>query len=172
MSVLAPDLTPRPALGGKTAIARNGVRLEPVFGGYVLQVLAKGDTPPVLPNAAPFAVRAVSPGQWFLVGDNALSHHELTALSASLKPAEIVDQTGGRVRLRVSGPKATRVLAKGTAIDFSLVAFPVGASAMTLIGHIGAHITRTGDDTFEVMALRGFAESLWDELDHMSHEFI
>jgi sarcosine oxidase subunit gamma len=160
-------LTLHPALDGKTVIARNGVLLEPVFGGHVLQLLAQGT--PALPNAT---LRTVSPGQWFIVGDNALSHNELTALAASLKPAAIVDQTGGRVRLRVSGPRAARVLAKGTAIDFASAAFPVGASAMTLIGHIGAHITRIGDDAFEIMALRGFAESLWDELDHMSREFI
>jgi sarcosine oxidase subunit gamma len=64
-----------------------------------------------------------------------------------------------------------RVLAKGTAVDLTLSAFPIGKSTTTLIGHIAAHITRMSAEGFEIMVLRGFAESLWDDLARMSAEF-
>jgi sarcosine oxidase subunit gamma len=172
------DLTPRPALAGKPPLIRNGVSLEPLFGGHILHVLAKsadGDLATFLrveTGGGPFAVRVVSPGQCFIVGDETLAHADTQALAGKLKPrADIVDQSHGRVRIVLHGPKAERVLAKGTAVDLAHQAFPIGQAAMTLIGHIGANITRTGADRFEIIVLRSFAESLWDDLDHMSREF-
>jgi sarcosine oxidase gamma subunit len=89
-----------------------------------------------------------------------------------LKPkVDIVDQSHGRVRILVRGPMAVRVLAKGTAVDLALSAFPVGHASTTLIGHIAAHVTRIDQDAFELIVLRSFAESLWDELGLMSQEF-
>jgi sarcosine oxidase subunit gamma len=116
-------------------------------------------------------VRTVSPGQYFIVGDASLTRAETLSLAEKLKPrADIVDQSDGRVRIAVRGPMAERVLAKGTAVD--LARMGMGQSEMTLIGHIGAQITRTGDESFEIIVLRGFAGSLWDDLDHMSREFV
>ncbi len=69
------------------------------------------------------------------------------------------------------GPLAVTVLQKGTAVDFDLVAFPITRSTTTLIGHIAVHLTRIESDVFELMVLRGFAESLWDDLTQMSLEF-
>ena len=49
--------------------------------------------------------------------------------------------------------------------------FLLTLATTTLIGHIAAHITRTGPDRFELMPLRGFAESLWHDLETMAAEF-
>lgn len=166
------DLTPRPPLAGRQPLLRDGIRLEALPGGHVLHVLAKESAPPGLEAGGPFSLRPVAPGQWFIVGDKTLSHAETERLAASLKPkAEIVDQSHGRVRLRISGPNAAWVLSKGTAVDLAPNAFPIGASAMTLIGHIGAQITRVAEDGFELTVLRGFADSLWHDLDEMSRQF-
>lgn len=171
------DLSPQPALAGKQPIVRDGVSLTPLFGGHVIHVLGRsGDTElgallRDVPGSSSLAVRAVSPGQYFIVGDATLTHAETMAIAEKLKPrADIVDQSDGRVRIAVRGPMSERVLAKGTAVD--LASLTIGQAAMTLIGHIGAQITRTGDDGFEIIVLRGFAASLWDDLDHMSREFI
>lgn len=173
------DLIMRPALAGKELVIRNGVRLKPLFGGHILQVLGKssdGELTDFVHDALgrrPLAVRTVSPGQCFIVGDEMLNQANRQSLAGKLKSrADIVDQSHGRVRIMLHGRNAELVLAKGTAVDLAPQAFPIGHAAMTLIGHIGAHITRTDDDRFEIIVLRGFAESLWDELDHMSREFI
>ncbi len=50
----------------------------------------------------------------------------MKALLDALEPQAMgVDQSQGRVRIRIEGKMVERVLAKGTAVDLSLPAFPV-----------------------------------------------
>lgn len=168
----------RAALAGKEPLSLMGVTLGALAEGHVLHALsasADGDLSGAIRTALgrdALSVRSVSPGQWFIVGDAVLSPAELAGIAEKLKPlADLVDQSHGRVRIAISGEKAADVLSKGTAADLALAAFPVGHATTTLIGHIGAHITRTAEDAFELIVLRGFAESLWDELADMSGEF-
>lgn len=165
----------RPVLGKKAAIASTAIKLSPLPEGAIIHVLAApgaADMEVRLRSLAKGDVRAVSPGQWFIVGEEPLSLAEMTAFLAALEPqATGVDQSQGRVRIRIEGRMAERVLAKGTAVDLSTAAFPAGCSATTLIGHIAAHLTRLDRQVFEVIVLRGFAESLWDDLARMSLEF-
>lgn len=117
------------------------------------------------------AIRSAGPGQWLVVRDEPTAHADLQALLERLVPYAFgVDQSHGRVRIAVSGHAVTSVLAKGTAVDFEGMA--AGQSAMTLIGHISVHMTRCAADRFELIVLRGFAESLWDDVTHMGSEFV
>ncbi|ODR92483.1 sarcosine oxidase subunit gamma family protein [Sinorhizobium alkalisoli] len=176
MSEFRPTL--RPALGNKQAVSSPAVKLSPLQEGTIIHVLARPGEQDVVPflssltDAATHALRPVSPGQWFIVRDAPMPHQEMKSLFAALEPrANGVDQSHGRVRVRIEGQMASRALSKGTALDLDPSAFPVGQSAVTLIGHIAAHITRVGWETFEIIVLRGFAESLWDDLARMSLEF-
>ncbi|MFK0205716.1 sarcosine oxidase subunit gamma family protein [Agrobacterium sp. NPDC090283] len=181
MSDFKPDFksgfrpTLRPVLGAKGAIASTAIKLSALPEGAIIHVLAAPGAADMEVRLRSFAkgdVRAVSPGQWFIVGEEPLSHADMKAVLAALEPqATGVDQSQGRVRIRIEGKMTERVLAKGTAVDLSLAAFPVGRSATTLIGHIAAHLTRLDEQVFEVIVLRGFAESLWDDLARMSLEF-
>lgn len=171
-------VTLRTALEGRGPITSAGIQLEPLPEGHVVHVLGKpgdvrlADRLAALSDGEPCAVRAAGPGQWFIVGNRRKSHGELAALCAALQPdASGIDQSAGRVRVLARGPMVERVLAKGTAVDLAVARFPVGRSTTTLIGHITAHVTRTGNDAFEIMVLRGFAESLWDDLARMGAEF-
>lgn len=165
----------RPVLGAKRAIASTAIELSPLPEGAIIHVLAAPDATDLearLRHLAKGDIRAFSPGQWFIVGEQPLPHADVKALLTALEPqATGVDQSQGRVRIRIEGKMAERVLAKGTAVDLSLVAFPVGHSVATLIVHIAAHLTRLDGRVFEVIVLRGFAESLWDDLARMSLEF-
>lgn len=154
------------------------IALAALAEGHVLQVLAahrSGDLQSLVAqigDGGPYAVRAYGPGQWFVVGDAALSAADLSSKAVLLAgKASIADQSHGRVRIGISGTSVEAVLAKGTAVDLDQAHFIIGHSAVTLIGHISALITRTGVDSFELMVLRGFAESLWDDLVQMSLEF-
>ncbi|PYE40629.1 N-methylglutamate dehydrogenase subunit D [Rhizobium sp. PP-F2F-G20b] len=176
---ITPHITPRAALQGCTRLVSQAIRLEALPEGHIIHVLGKpGDTLPMaqlaaVSDGAPHAVRAAGPGQWFIVGDRAKTHFELADLFAALQPEAFgVDQSAGRVRIRASGPMVERMLAKGMAADLSLSRFPIGYATTTLIGHIAAHVTRVGEDAFEIMVLRGFAQSLWDDLARMSGEFL
>ena len=146
--------------------------------GHVLHVLSargSGDLQDLIPrigDGTPHAVRPYGPGQWFVIGDAPLPAAEIFGKTPPLDgKASMSDQGHGRVRIGISGASVEAVLAKGTAVDLAVSNFPVGHSAMTLIGHISALISRTGEDRFELLVLRGFAASLWDELIEMSLEF-
>jgi heterotetrameric sarcosine oxidase gamma subunit len=85
--------------------------------------------------------------------------------------ASVSDQSHGRIIIRVAGTKSRNVLAKGAAIDLHADEFPVGKSAVTQMAHVGVHLTRTGDNAFELSVFRGFAESFWDWLTQQAEEF-
>ncbi|WP_031194339.1 sarcosine oxidase subunit gamma [Mesorhizobium sp. L2C066B000] len=161
-------LTLHPVLGARTAVTSAEVRLSALPEGAIVHVLAapgEQDLGSFLGGLGKGGVRAVSPGHWFIVGDEPMTHSAIKTLFETLEPrATGVDQSAGRVRIRIDGEQAERILSKGTAIDLSVASFPVGRSATTLIGHIAAHITRIGSDSFELIVLRSFAESLWDDL--------
>jgi sarcosine oxidase, subunit gamma len=174
----------RPALAdaksGSFGALSTGTRitLTALPEGHVLHVLAahgSGDLRDLIPrigDGTAYAVRSYGPGQWFVVGDTPLSAAEIFGKTPLLdSKASIADQGHGRIRIGISGRAVEAVLAKGTAVDLCSASFPVGQSAMTLIGHISALIARTGAESFELLVLRGFAESLWDELIQMSLEF-
>lgn len=169
----------RAALDSRKPISSRRISLRALPEGHVIQVLAKPDQADgparysALSDGTNCAVRAGGPGQWFIVGDRPKSPAELKVLFESLQPDAFgIDQSAGRVRLFVEGEMVERMLCKETAVDLFIAAFPVGHSASTLIGHVAAHVTRTAEQTFEIMVLRGFAESLWDDLARMSAEFV
>lgn len=174
---LSPPL-PQAALAGRAPIVREGVTLEALPGGTILHLLARpmqidaASSFSAKVSAAGLDLRVVAPGQWFATAPMVMSAPELVAFSHTLKLAvDVVDQSHGRVGIALHGPMAARVLAKGTAVDLDPSAFPVGRSATTLIGHIAAHLTRVDAERFEIVVLRGFAGSLFDDLSQMSLEF-
>ncbi|MEQ9348587.1 MAG: sarcosine oxidase subunit gamma family protein [Thalassospira sp.] len=172
------NVSPFPAK--RDANGHAAVHIAPIGAGFVFHVLGNAQADEaslkkLIHDIAPDVggdLRSPSPGQWFWIGACEVSQDRQGEILAKL-PGDfaISDQTHGRVRLSVSGGKVRDVLAKGTMIDLGPDVFAVGASAMTQIGHIGAMITRTDEDCFEIMVLRSFAVSLWDELHHMAAEF-
>ncbi|GGE05491.1 sarcosine oxidase subunit gamma [Aureimonas endophytica] len=174
-------LLSRPALPFAPLGHAGGVlRIEPLPEGRLLHALAPAEAAEdaaaslaALFGDAPHALRPYAPGQWFLVGDAPLRPGDLARMGERLDTcAALSDQSHGRVRLALEGEGARRLLAKGTALDLGDRAFPVGASAQTLFGHIGVHITRTAPDRYELIVLRSFAASLWHDLCHAGAEFL
>jgi sarcosine oxidase subunit gamma len=85
--------------------------------------------------------------------------------------ASVSDQSHGRVVIRIAGPKARHLLAKGSPVDWHPRAFPVGAAAATQMAHVGVHVVRTGEQQFEVSLFRGFSESFWEWLTGQAQEY-
>ncbi len=111
-------------------------------------------------------VMSAGPDQYYVQSDKPLDLKSKLSAAAS-----VIDQSHGRVIIRISGPKVRAVLAKGTPVDLHAGHFPLGKSAMTQMAHIGVHITRTGDDEFALSVFRGFSESLWEWLKMSSAEY-
>jgi methylglutamate dehydrogenase subunit D len=106
------------------------------------------------------------PDQYFVQG---VSHAELKKrLGAS---ASVIDQSHGRIVIRIAGPKVRAVLAKGTPVDLHTDYFPIGKSAVSQMAHVGVHLTRTGADEFILSVFRGFSESFWQWLKVSAAEY-
>lgn len=150
-------LSVRHPLSIVTAIARKGKA----------KALADG-----LANLTGATVLWAGPDQYFVQaegrGEGALAA-ELSLMLAGT--ASVSDQSHGRVVLRIAGDKARAVLAKGTPVDLHPDVFPVGKSALTQMAHVGVHLTRVGDDSYDLSVFRGFSESFWEWLSEQSEEF-
>jgi heterotetrameric sarcosine oxidase gamma subunit len=85
--------------------------------------------------------------------------------------ASLSDQSHGRVVLRIEGPRARQVLAKGTPVDLHPDHFAVGQCAVTQMAHVGVHLARVGDDAYELSLFRGFAANFWEWLTEQAAEF-
>ena len=152
-----------PAATGHFGAPGCGVTLAALPEDRLWQALAcPGADPAALMayGAGPCPLRSIGPGQWLIVG---MGDGTLAEAQAALAPSfAISDQSHGRVRVSLSGPRAADLLAKGTAVNVALL--PEGGAAQTLFGHIGITLARTGPEAFELAVLRGFALSLWEEL--------
>ena len=139
----------------------------------IVTVIARaGKAKAVAEALEPYAPRWAGPEQYFVVaeakGEGAL-YRELKSALEGL--ASVSDQSHGRVTIRAEGLKVRYVLAKGTPVDLYTDEFPIGKSALTQMAHVGVHLTRVGDDAFELSVFRGFAESFWEWITGQAEEF-
>ena len=119
-----------------------------------------------------YAAQWAGPEQYFVVAGSRVEgalYRELKGALAGI--ASVSDQSHGRVIIRIEGPKARNVLAKGTPVDLHTDEFAIGKSALTQMAHVGVHLTRVGEDAFELSVFRGFAESFWEWITTQAEEY-
>lgn len=102
-------------------------------------------------------------GQWQLVAEEP---EALATLAVPFEPGiAVVDQSGSRAVLRLSGPATLDVLAKGVMIDLHPSVFPIGAAALTIVAHVPVQIWRCADTdggpAFMLAAPRSLATTVW-----------
>lgn len=113
------------------------------------------------------------PEQWLAIAEQ----EPAQGMEALLTPifglhASVADQSHGRVIVRLSGPRVRDALAKGLAIDLHPRAFRPGDTAVTQVAHIGVQIWQLDSaPTYEMVAFRGFAGSLWRWLELSAAEY-
>lgn len=115
-------------------------------------------------SAADVTVLWLGPDEWLVVtppGRETAVVGELEAALAEVRAA-VVDVTGNRARLRLAGPRARDVLAKGCSLDLHPRAFRPGQCAQTLLARAGVLIHQIDDaPSFDVYPRRSFAEYVW-----------
>ncbi|MFI4889312.1 MAG: sarcosine oxidase subunit gamma [Steroidobacterales bacterium] len=107
-------------------------------------------------------VRLTRDQYWWIAGDDT----GLRRLAQELPPSAgaVTTLSAARVRLRVEGPAARDMLAKGIAIDLHPAVFAVGHSAQTGLHHNGIFVERVAADAYELFVPRTFAASIWEWL--------
>jgi sarcosine oxidase subunit gamma len=152
----------RVGLGLATVACRKGqaaVLKAAVAGAYGVE----------LPNSSRVAQGpkvgfvGTGPGQWLAMSEVLASEALARDLSAKLQGlASISDQSGGRTVLRVSGPRARDVLAKGLPIDLDPRAFPLGSAATSAISLMGLQLWQIDDTrSYDIAMFRSVSQSFW-----------
>jgi heterotetrameric sarcosine oxidase gamma subunit len=118
------------------------------------------DPAPALASGSPDGTALwLAPGAWLVVADD----HGGGALCQTLREqlqdlAAVIDQSHGRVTLRLAGPRARDVLAKGCRLDLHPRVFRPPMCAQTMIAHIGVLVHQTDDvPTYDLFVPAGFA---------------
>lgn len=103
------------------------------------------------------------PGQWLAVSESLANESLARDLAQRLKGlASISDQSGGRTVLRISGPRARDVLAKGLPIDLDPRAFPLGSAATSTISLMGVQLWQMDDTrSYDIAVFRSVSHSFW-----------
>jgi sarcosine oxidase subunit gamma len=138
----------------------------------VTVIARKGKSKAVAEVLAKRKAQSAGPDQNFVIAEGRGEGALFTELSSALSGiASISDQSHGRAVIRIAGPKARAVLAKGTPVDLHPDEFPVGKSALTQMAHVGVHLTRVGEDTYDLSVFRGFSQSFWEWITEQAEEF-
>jgi heterotetrameric sarcosine oxidase gamma subunit len=113
------------------------------------------------------------PGQWLAVSEGLANEALARDLAAKLQGlASISDQSGGRMVIRLSGPRARDVLAKGLPIDLDPRAFPFGSATTSAISHMGVQLWQLDDTrSYDIAIFRSLTESFWRWLTASAAEF-
>jgi sarcosine oxidase subunit gamma len=113
------------------------------------------------------------PGQWLAVSEGLAGEALARDLGERLSGlASISDQSGGRTVLRLRGPRARAVLAKGLPIDLHPKAFAPGSAATSTISLMGVQLWQVDDaPTYDVAIFRSVSASFWRWLTASAGEF-
>jgi sarcosine oxidase subunit gamma len=165
-------LTERVDLGLATTMARKGQPAElrsAVLAAYGI------DLPDTSRHVAGHSVALIGtgPGQW-LATSEALANGALADdLAAKLKGlASVSDQSDGRAIVRIAGPRARDVLAKGLPIDLHPSVFAPSSAATSFIALIGVTLWQVDDaPAYDIAVFRSLAGSFWKWLTDSAAEF-
>jgi sarcosine oxidase subunit gamma len=113
------------------------------------------------------------PGQWLAVSETLANEALARDLAQKLKGlASISDQSGGRTVLRITGPRARDVLAKGLPIDLDPRAFPLGSAATSTISLMGVQLWQIDDTrSYDIAIFRSVSHSFWRWLTASAAEY-
>ena len=120
-----------------------------------------------------FALIGTAPGQWLAVVEGKSALGLLAKLAAGLKGlATIIDQSDGKAVLRISGPRAREVLAKGCSLDLHRSVFKPGSAGTTPVALIDCVIWQVDETpSYDLAVPTSFAESFWSWLTASAAEF-
>jgi sarcosine oxidase subunit alpha len=114
------------------------------------------------------------PDEWLLLTPAGPSAELASELSNALAKhvAAVNRLDGGQTVIRIAGPSAREVLAKGCPLDLDQRVFSPGQCAQTRIAKTGALIWLIdGEPTFDIVVRRSFASYLWRWLDDATREY-
>ncbi|WP_373504583.1 sarcosine oxidase subunit gamma [Aestuariivirga sp.] len=111
-------------------------------------------------------VMRIGPSQFWIVGPETDDAGVRLAGQCAVTPL-----SHGRVRIAIEGAPARDVLSKLMPLDFHPATFVPGHFAMTGIHHTPVTVHCTGENAFDIYAMRSFALNVWEVLTDAALEF-
>ncbi len=160
-------------------LTQINLRLDPADSEALAAIqLVLGVQLPLTPNTTAAGQELLAawlgPDEWLLLTE----HHQPDALVTNLQAAltghfaSVVDTSAGQTVIRLSGPSALDVLARGCALDLHPSAFPPGACAQTLLARAQALLIAVdAAPTFDIIVRRSFAPYVAAWLQDSAHQF-
>lgn len=155
-------ISERRDLGIASIIARKGQATAVSDAALAAFAVALPQTPRRVEGKGIAFVWA-GPERWLALAHHRSSEDLTMALHGVFAGmAAITAQGDGRAIIRLGGPRARDVLAKGLAIDLHPRAFRPGDTAVTGAMHVEVQIWQCDErPTYEIALFRGFARSFW-----------
>jgi heterotetrameric sarcosine oxidase gamma subunit len=115
----------------------------------------------------------LAPGAWMVVAEGLDEGALYKSLLEELQGlAAVIDQSHGRAALRLSGPRARDVLAKGCRLDLHPRAFAPGMCAQSAIAQIGVLLHQLdAAPTYDLYIFAGYALDFLEWLTASAAEF-
>ena len=177
---MADTLTDRPALlATRPAVTgRTGPRLHERQGLCLVQVIARPgqeretgrilgldlpDAPNTSKTVEAIQILCLRPRDWLIVMDDPEGRTGGVAVEARKRLAGrafAIDQSHGRVVLRLEGEGARNLLQKGLNVDLHPTEFPATSLAQTGLAGIAVMVHSLTPATFDLYVARSFAASL------------
>ena len=115
----------------------------------------------------------LAPDEWLLIVPSGAEFEVERKLREALAGVHIsvVNVSGGQSLLELSGEKVRELLMKSTSYDVHPNNFPVGKAVGTVFAKSQLLIRRTGEQTWELVIRRSFADYWWLWLQDASAEY-
>jgi heterotetrameric sarcosine oxidase gamma subunit len=124
-----------------------------------------------MPDGRSLSFIWAGPDQWLGYAE-AAPDLEGELVMALCRRAMIADQSDGRCVIRISGPKAREVLAKGFALDLDSRVFRPGDVALTMAAHMNVQLWQLDETpSYEIAMFRSLAGSFWSWFAASAGEF-
>jgi sarcosine oxidase subunit gamma len=144
--------------------------------------LAFGFALPAEPNTAASKGKAgaktrvvalwLGPDEWWVLGGDPAKLAGKLAKALDGQPATVTEVSESRTCIRVAGPHARDLLAKGCPLDLHPRVFKAGACAQGQLAKASVLIHQVDDEpAYDVYVLRSFAEYLWLWLEDAAREY-
>ena len=177
---MADTLTDRPCLVATRPVATggSGVRLHERPGLCLVQVIARPgqeretgrilgldlpDEPNATKTVGAIQVLCLRPRDWLIVMDDPEGRAGGVAVEARKRlagRAAAIDQSHGRVVLRLEGEGARKLLQQGLNVDLHRSEFPKGSLAQTGLAGIAVMVHAETAESFDLYVARSFAASV------------
>lgn len=154
-------------------VARNGKTAE--LAQRVSRLVGvKGPLAPLVgAESQGLYIAATGPRDYWVLAENETAQAARKALGGLAKNgASLFDHSHGRFIVRLTGPDAVAVLARGTPLDLHPSGFPETGASHTVIAHIPALVARRGNPVcYDVSVARSYAGSFAAWLQEAARDF-